>query len=249
MEVGMRERLEKLRETLRLWDAFIKDAPLASEIHTQCRILINLWRSELESIDAVAKCQRNKVKPALCGVFDNLSTMRRECIGRKMEWNVGWCIDGVSAKLLTKNEDKRGWLLEVWRSDDVDIPVMPAMSYISCTKPDTVRGPHEHVEQTDIFVFLTGEWAVRLWDDRVGSKTYGVERTILVSKPTTVVVPPGVIHAYANIGQDDGLVINLPVKLYCGKLKKQTPDELRHEGNPRYGLEGMIRKVEKKWFW
>ena len=167
----------------------------------------------------------------------------------KMEWNVGWCIDGVSVKLLTKNEDKRGWLLEVWRSDDVDIPVMPAMSYISCTKPDTVRGPHEHVEQTDIFVFLTGEWAVRLWDDRVGSKTYGVERTILVSKPTTVVVPPGVIHAYANIGQDDGLVINLPDKLYCGKLKKQTPDELRHEGNPRYSVDGMIRKVEKKWFW
>lgn len=167
----------------------------------------------------------------------------------KMEWNVGWCINGVSVKLLTKNEDKRGWLLEVWRSDDVDIPVMPAMSYISCTKPDTVRGPHEHIEQTDIFIFLTGEWAVRLWDDRASSSTYGIERTILVSKPTTVVVPPGVVHAYANIGQDDGLVINLPDKLYCGKLKKQTPDELRHEGNPRYGLNGMIRKVEKRWFW
>ena len=78
MEAGMRERSEQLRETLRLWDAFIKDAPLAEQIHTQCRILINLWRSELESIDAVAKCHRNKVKPALCGVFDNLSTMRRE---------------------------------------------------------------------------------------------------------------------------------------------------------------------------
>ena len=62
MEVGMRERSEKLRETLRLWDAFIKDAPLAEQIHTQCRILINLWRSELESIDAVAKCRNNKAK-------------------------------------------------------------------------------------------------------------------------------------------------------------------------------------------
>jgi hypothetical protein len=78
MEAGMHERSEQLRETLRLWDVFIKDAPLAEQIHTQCRILINLWRSELESIDAVAKCRRNKVKPMLCGVFDNLSTMRRE---------------------------------------------------------------------------------------------------------------------------------------------------------------------------
>lgn len=166
-----------------------------------------------------------------------------------MEWKSGYFIDGVSVKLLAKNEDHRGWLMEVWRSDDLDIPVMPAMSYISCTKPDTVRGPHEHVQQTDIFIFLTGEWVVRLWDERFLSKTYGIKKTILVSKPTTVVVPPGVIHAYANTGQDDGLVINLPDKLYRGKLKKDIPDEMRHEGNPRYSVEDMIRKVEKKWFW
>jgi hypothetical protein len=78
MEAGMRERSEQLRETLCLWDAFIKDAPLSAQINTQCRILINLWRAELESIDAVAKCRGDKPESVLCGVFDNLSTMRRE---------------------------------------------------------------------------------------------------------------------------------------------------------------------------
>ena len=50
------DRQYQLRETLRLWDVFIKDAPLAEQIHTQCRILMHLWRAELESIEAVSKC-------------------------------------------------------------------------------------------------------------------------------------------------------------------------------------------------
>jgi dTDP-4-dehydrorhamnose 3,5-epimerase len=49
-------------------------------------------------------------------------------------------------------------------------------------------------------------------------------------KPQAVIVPPGVVHAYKNIGSIPGWVINLPNRLYAGKGRKETVDEIRHEG-------------------
>lgn len=48
------DRRNQLRETLRLWDAFTNAAPLAAQIHAECRTLISLWRSELQSRDSIA---------------------------------------------------------------------------------------------------------------------------------------------------------------------------------------------------
>jgi dTDP-4-dehydrorhamnose 3,5-epimerase len=42
-------------------------------------------------------------------------------------------------------------------------------------------------------------------------------------------VPPGVVHAYKNIGQDNGIVFNAPNRLYAGEGKKTQVDEIRHE--------------------
>jgi dTDP-4-dehydrorhamnose 3,5-epimerase len=39
------------------------------------------------------------------------------------------------------------------------------------------------------------------------------------------------VHAYKNIGDEPGLVINLPNKLYAGWGKKEKVDEIRYEGN------------------
>jgi dTDP-4-dehydrorhamnose 3,5-epimerase len=43
------------------------------------------------------------------------------------------------------------------------------------------------------------------------------------------IVPPGVVHAYKNIGTENGIVFNGPNRLYSGKEKKSTIDEIRHE--------------------
>jgi hypothetical protein len=68
------------------------------------------------------------------------------------------------------------------------------------------------------------------------------------TSPLRLVVPPGVVHAYActaihntygAIGVQEGLVLNLPDRLYRGFKKEEKPDEIRHEGNPDYGIEGM----------
>ncbi|MCK5077124.1 MAG: dTDP-4-dehydrorhamnose 3,5-epimerase family protein, partial [Calditrichia bacterium] len=74
-------------------------------------------------------------------------------------------IDGVVIKQLKKFEDNRGWLMELFRHDDMDYREYPVMSYISETKPDVARGPHEHADQTDYFCFIgPSTFRLYLWD-------------------------------------------------------------------------------------
>jgi dTDP-4-dehydrorhamnose 3,5-epimerase len=47
-----------------------------------------------------------------------------------------------------------------------------------------------------------------------------------------VIVPPGVVHGYRNIGDQAGLVVNLPNRLYKGQGRSEPVDEIRHEGDP-----------------
>lgn len=141
-------------------------------------------------------------------------------------------IEGVSVRSLAKYSDSRGWLMELFRSDEVEGAVMPAMSYISMTAPGVARGPHEHIKQTDYFCFAgPSTFKVYLWDRRENSPTYGVRQVALAGQedPLVVIVPPGVVHAYKNVGNTDGLVMNFPNRLFKGKGKSEDVDEIRYE--------------------
>jgi dTDP-4-dehydrorhamnose 3,5-epimerase len=63
-------------------------------------------------------------------------------------------IKGVVVRKLVRNLDSRGWLAELFRSDELDEEFFPAMSYISATTPGVTRGPHEHWDQADFFCFI-----------------------------------------------------------------------------------------------
>jgi dTDP-4-dehydrorhamnose 3,5-epimerase len=47
-----------------------------------------------------------------------------------------------------------------------------------------------------------------------------------------VTVPPGVVHAYRNVGGGDAFVVNVPDRLYAGWGKAEPVDEIRHEETP-----------------
>lgn len=142
-------------------------------------------------------------------------------------------INGVIIKKLAKFSDERGFLVETFRVDSLPGGLRPVMSYVSYTKAGVARGPHEHSKQTDIFCFMgSGNFKIRLWDNRRRSKTYGNCMEIDGSKdnPISVVVPPGVVHGYKNISENEmGMVINYPDKLYQGWDRKEDVDEIRHE--------------------
>lgn len=143
-------------------------------------------------------------------------------------------IDGIIIKDLVKNSDNRGWLMELFRRDVIDENIYPDMSYISLTHPGIVRGPHEHIEQTDYFCFIGYSFfRLFLWDNREDSDTYMNKMVLDIDEhvPKIVIIPPKVVHAYKNIGNGPGLVINFPDKLYAGWGKKGKVDEIRYEND------------------
>ncbi|MDQ3634399.1 MAG: dTDP-4-dehydrorhamnose 3,5-epimerase family protein [Acidobacteriota bacterium] len=137
---------------------------------------------------------------------------------------------------IKKFVDERGWLAELFRHDELDEEFYPTMSYISVTEPLVQRGPHEHVDQADLFCFIgTGNFKIRMWDNREDSETYRNMMTLFVGadNPMAVVVPKGVVHAYKNVSTTEkGMVINCPNQLFMGKDKKGEIDEIRHEDDP-----------------
>ncbi len=144
-------------------------------------------------------------------------------------------IQGVVIRTLRQFEDARGWLTELYREDEVDPAYHPVMAYISSTRPDITRGPHEHVAQADLFAFVgPSNFRLYLWDNREAISTYRRRMIVDVgeSNPATVLIPPGVVHAYKNIGDVDGWVINCANRLYCGEGRQEAADEIRHERDP-----------------
>ncbi|TWT85910.1 dTDP-glucose 4,6-dehydratase 2 [Posidoniimonas polymericola] len=141
-------------------------------------------------------------------------------------------IDGVVTRPIKRFSDSRGWLMELFREDDMDPDNRPVMAYFSQTEPGVTRGPHEHVDQADYFAFIgPGDFKLYLWDSRPDSPTYGNCSTIVYgeSNPAGVIVPVGVVHAYKNVSDHSGWVFNGPNRLYAGRNRAEPVDEIRHE--------------------
>lgn len=97
-----------------------------------------------------------------------------ETVNKPVESYIDGEIDGVVMRPLKVFNDSRGWLVELFRQDDVVEEWWPVMTYVSQTLPGVTRGPHEHVDQTDGFAFLgPSDFKLFLWDIRAGSATRG----------------------------------------------------------------------------
>jgi dTDP-4-dehydrorhamnose 3,5-epimerase len=144
-------------------------------------------------------------------------------------------IHGVIWHNLKKYHDGRGWLCELFRHDELPGEFHPVMAYISMTEPGVARGPHEHVDQADCFCFLgPSSFKLYLWDRRADSPSYGTCQAEVVGadRPMLVVIPAGVVHAYRNVGGEQGIVFNCPNRLYKGPGRSAPVDEIRHEDLP-----------------
>jgi dTDP-4-dehydrorhamnose 3,5-epimerase len=144
-------------------------------------------------------------------------------------------IKGVVVRDLKKFVDERGWLSELFRQDDLEAEFHPTMTYISSTNPGVTRGPHEHVDQADLFCFIgPSNFRLRMWDNRTDSETFNRVMTVYVGEdnPKSVLIPKGVVHAYRNVGTSCGIVINCPNRLFMGERRQEPIDEIRHEDDP-----------------
>jgi len=144
-------------------------------------------------------------------------------------------IDGVLIGRDIRYNDRRGWLTELYRSDKLPENFAPAMSYVSMTVPGAVRGPHEHKDQSDCLIFPgMGHFRIFLWDNRPNSRTFEKQLILESSESDTLIliIPPGVVHGYKNIGSGEAIAVNAPDRLYRGQGGKDEVDEIRHENMP-----------------
>lgn len=129
--------------------------------------------------------------------------------------------------------DERGSLVEIFRVSK--LPHFHSnhvlQGYYSVTKPGVVRGPHEHRWQYDNFVFI-GKFCVYLWQPAQFQDMFREKRVFDTTKPKKLLtIPPGTVHAYKNIGETDGIVMNFASQYYGGRSGQERVDEIRHEKN------------------
>jgi dTDP-4-dehydrorhamnose 3,5-epimerase len=144
-------------------------------------------------------------------------------------------IPGVVIRDLKRFSDKRGWLIELFRHDEMAAENHPAMAYVSLTHPGVVRGPHEHRDQADCFCFIgPSTFRLYLWDNREDSPAYGEAFELEAGEraPKMVIVPKGVVHGYKNVGSVEGIVYNAANRLFMGPGRTEEVDEIRHEADP-----------------
>ncbi len=144
-------------------------------------------------------------------------------------------VDGVVVWPLKAICDHRGWLVELFRSDELPADNLPAMAYLSETLPGVLRGPHQHEDQDDLFLFFgPGDFELFCWDIRPSSPSQGKRQRLSAgaSNPSRILVPKGVVHAYRNVSSVPGWVLNAPNRLYRGRNRSEPVDEIRYEQSP-----------------
>jgi dTDP-4-dehydrorhamnose 3,5-epimerase len=140
-------------------------------------------------------------------------------------------MNGVTIKQLKKIEDHRGFLYEIYRCDDDNH--INQMAYMSYTKEGISRGPHEHNEQIDFFVFIgPGDFEFHVWNKSGEHEIL----TVGESNPVSIRVKPCIIHGYKAISHGGAWSVNLPDSLYGGWMREKNVDEIRHEGSDIYKL-------------
>lgn len=118
--------------------------------------------------------------------------------------------------------DDRGYFLEIVRIKQglaADFPVESTQVSSALSYAGIIKAFHFHLEQTDLWVPMTGMFQVVLVDLRPSSPTYGVKNTLYTGalKPWQILIPPGVGHGYKVIGPDPGVLVYVTNRLYNPK--------------------------------
>lgn len=149
----------------------------------------------------------------------------------------GALIDGVGARRARVLPDQRGRLGEIMRADDKWFEKFGQV-YFTTTYPGVVKAWHYHQHQTDHFYVVKGMVKVALYDRRVDSDTKGVVNEVYLGEhsPGLLRIPPGVLHGWMCVSQQEAYIINVVSEMY----NYSNPDEFRvhpHENDIPYDWE------------
>ncbi|MFC1977607.1 dTDP-4-dehydrorhamnose 3,5-epimerase family protein [Chloroflexota bacterium] len=133
-------------------------------------------------------------------------------------------IAGVKLKPLSKIIDERGMIMHMLRCDDPDFEKFGEI-YFSTAYPGTIKGWHEHTQQTQNYAVIQGVIKLVLYDNRPDSPTYKELMEIFTGEDNyqLIRIPPGVINGFKAIGTKTALVAN------CTTLPHQPNEMIRYE--------------------
>ena len=139
-------------------------------------------------------------------------------------------IEGVVTQKLRLVPDERGYLVEIFRSDN-ELFEKFGQVYMTVAYPGVIKGWHYHKKQNDFFVVIKGMAKVVLYDRRKGSKTFGEVNEFFMGEqnPLLLKIPKEVLHGFKAIGTDSAYLINCPTELYV----YDKPDEYRIPNNSK----------------
>ena len=147
-----------------------------------------------------------------------------QSVTREGEW-VTPLIDGVVIHRIPPQEDERGEIVEIWNQQwpGLDEPVVHV--YKVTTRPGKTRAWQMHKLQDDRLFVSRGRLRFGLFDDREGSPTRGMLNVFTLSdhQRAMVRIPRGVWHGVQNVGEGDGVFVNLPTRAY----QYDDPDKYR----------------------
>lgn len=124
-------------------------------------------------------------------------------------------------KKLELHLDDRGYLYEMLRTDDLCFKGF-GQAYISTIYPDTVKGFHKHLIQSDYLVCIEGQIKLVLIDDRFPTLVINEFHMSLLD-PTLIVVEPGIWHGWKCISKKPAIIVN-----FCTHLHdRSNPDEVK----------------------
>jgi len=146
----------------------------------------------------------------------------------------GALINGVGARRARVLPDQRGRLGEIMRADDKWFKKFGQI-YFTTTYPGVVKAWHYHQKQTDHFYVVKGMVKVALYDQREDSDTKGIVNELYLGEhcPGLLRIPPGVMHGWMCVSQQDAYIINVVSEMY----NYSNPDEFRvdpHENDIPY---------------
>ena len=142
-------------------------------------------------------------------------------------------IQGVELRRLTTNADGRGDLT-VLMSDRLGETYRTPHVYLVTAAARSIRAWVYHKRQSDRLAFTNGRLRIVLYDLRPESPTYQALNVIEAGTENKVLltIPPFVVHAVQNLGDNDAIFVNMPSRAYDPANPDKSRVAVDHPGIP-----------------
>ncbi len=139
---------------------------------------------------------------------------------------------------LIRQPNGLGTIAELYQEPQSRGSTWPLVNYVNEAPPRATHGPHANSSEEDYLAFVgPGDFQLSLVDSRLTSSTHGnrIECVLGTSDPQAVVIPPGVVYSYKNIGDHPGCVFNAVKRLQAWPYFEPIPAEARSLSPGRRG--------------